>query len=513
MRRSVICTLALFSVAAPLTLLVAPASAAVAARPYDFDGNGYPDLAVGAPGLRINAVRNAGGVIILPASASGLSLTEMIITQSSSGVPGGSETGDRFGYAVASADFDRDGYADLAVGQPGEAIGSKTHAGSVTIVYGTSKGLDTTRSVGIVQPGGAVASAEWGYSLVTGDFNLDNYPDLAVGAPGDDPELIDDEGVASGSVRILPGAAGGLSPGGAIVLRRPAADPETRAFDIRFGEALATGDLDRDGDADVVVGAHGYEYVPDSYDGSVSYCAAGAGGPTGCRRLLHSWFFAGLTSLAVGNMFGDSVPEIAVGAPHQEGHDSKIGLVSVLKLTGGKSVAVAAELQLSQDDPGIPGADESLDRFGHSLASGDIDRDGYADLVIGAPGEDGNRGRATVVHGGAAGWRTSGNYAYSQNTPHIPGGSERGDRFGGSLALLDHNRDGRLDLTIGAPGENGNAGAITTLRGSGLGFTTSGSRTFGLSTLGYRYPTSAGFGKSLGQLPSSGSGPLRAAIV
>ncbi len=513
MKRSVICTLAVFSVAAPLTLMVVPASAAVAARPYDFDGNGYPDLAVGAPGLRINAVRNAGGVIILPASASGLSLTEMIISQSSPGVPGGSEPGDRFGYAVTSADFDRDGYADLAVGQPGEAIGRMARAGSVTVIYGSGKGLNTTRSVGIVQPGGAVASAEWGYSLVTGDFNLDNYPDLAVGAPGDDLELIDEERVASGSVRILPGAAGGLSPSGATVLRRQAPDPEWGAIDVRFGEALAAGDLDRDGDADVVVGAHGYEYVPDSYDGSVSYCASGAGGPTGCRRLLHSWFFAGLTSLAVGNMFGDSVPEIAVGAPHQEGHDSKIGLVSVLKLTKGPSVSVAEELQLSQDNPGIPGADEDLDRFGHSLASGDIDRDGYADLVIGAPGEDGNRGRATVVHGGAAGWRTSGNYAYSQNTPRIPGGSERGDRFGGSLALLDHNRDGRLDLTIGAPGENGNAGAITTLRGSGVGFTTSGSRTFGLATLGYRYPTSAGFGKSLGQLPSSGSGPLRAAIV
>jgi hypothetical protein len=57
-----------------------------AARPYDFDGNGFPDLAVGAPGLRVNAVSNAGGVTVLRASAAGLSLTEKIISQSSRGV-------------------------------------------------------------------------------------------------------------------------------------------------------------------------------------------------------------------------------------------------------------------------------------------------------------------------------------------------------------------------------------------------------------------------------------------
>ncbi|HET9648987.1 MAG TPA: FG-GAP repeat protein, partial [Microlunatus sp.] len=281
MKRSVLSALAVFSVAAPLLLVTAPASAATVAMPYDFDGNGYPDLAVGAPGLRINAVRNAGGVITLPASATGLSHTEKIISQSSLGVPGGSETGDRFGYAVTSADFNRDGYADLAVGHPGEAIGAVEQAGSVTVIYGSNKGPDTTTSVGIAQPGGAVASAEWGYALAVGDFNVDGYPDLAVGAPGDDPEDIDEEEfLPSGTVRILPGSAGGISTAGVRVFRRQLPDANVSGFDIRFGEALAAGDLDGDRDTDLVVGSHGYEYVPDARDGSVSYCAALPGGPS-----------------------------------------------------------------------------------------------------------------------------------------------------------------------------------------------------------------------------------------
>jgi len=81
----------------------------------------------------------------------------------------------------------------------------------------------------------------------------------------------------------------------------------------------------------------------------------------------------------------------------------------------------------------------------------------------------------------------------------IPGKAERGDWFGGSVTLLDHDRNGRVDLTIGAPGENKDSGMITTLPGSGKKFSTRKSRTIGLSKLSYRYPTKAGSGSSLGR--------------
>src|SRR3712207_2137126 len=75
-------------------LSASPAEAAAAARPYDFSGDGFPELVVGAPGLRVESVVGEGGVVVLPASARGLSLTERVISQSSRGVPGNSEGGD-----------------------------------------------------------------------------------------------------------------------------------------------------------------------------------------------------------------------------------------------------------------------------------------------------------------------------------------------------------------------------------------------------------------------------------
>jgi hypothetical protein len=204
-------------------------------------------------------------------------------------------------------------------------------------------------------------------------------------------------------------------------------------------------------------------------------------------------------SVAVGNMSGDALPEIVVGVPDDTPADDDIdgrGWVAILHLTSEPTLAVVDTTILGQDDPGVPDTAEVEDFFGEQVDLGDIDRDGYADLVVGAPGENRGRGIVSVVHGAAAGWRTSGNYSYSQNTAGIPGSAEPGDFFGSSLSLLDHNSNGRLDLSIGALGENG-TGAVTTLRGYSTRFTTSGSRTFTLTTLGYPYPAGANFGASL----------------
>ena len=484
-------------------LSASPAEAAAAARPYDFNGDGFPELVVGAPDLQVGSVPRAGGVVVLPASSRGLSLTETVISQSSRGVPGASETGDRFGDAVASADFDRDGYADLAVGQPRE----NDEAGAVTVVYGSSRGLDTIRSRRV----GPVSAGGFGSALVAGDFNRDGFADLAVGAPraafyrvGEEGNI--DDPYVSGTVTVLSGGSTGLSSADPVVLRRQGGND----FDSNFGADLAAGDLDQDGTTDLIVLSRGIVGEHARNPGSISYCLGRAGGPADCTRLLHHGNYANGASMAVGNMSGDSRPEIVVGVPFGDLDDLPGDRVEILKLGAGMPLTVARQQTLTQSSRGVPGTSEG-DAFGSSVALGDIDRDGYADLVIGAPGEnggaDGGEGRVTVVHGAAAGWRTNGNYSYSQNTRGIPGVAESGDGFGSDVSLRDHNRDGRLDLAMSAAGENSflnadaetiSSGAITTLRGSGRGFTTTGARTFGLASLGYPHPAGAQFGATLG---------------
>ena len=113
------------AVAGIMCLTVPPAEAAPAlAKPYDFDGNGYVDLAMGAPSLRVGSVLAAGGVVVLPFSKKGLSRREQVILhrRPASDCPAGRRSTTWFGYAVASADFNRDGYADLAVGQPNDTV-------------------------------------------------------------------------------------------------------------------------------------------------------------------------------------------------------------------------------------------------------------------------------------------------------------------------------------------------------------------------------------------------------
>jgi hypothetical protein len=487
---------AIVAMVATVGLSASPARAATApAKPYDFDGNRYADLAIGAPTLRVNKVRRAGGVVVLPASKSGPSLREKVITQSSRGVPGGSETDDQFGFAVASADFNRDGFADLAVGQPGETVGTASEAGMVTVVYGSRKGLVTTRSVTIGQPGGARWGLGWGYSLAAADLNADGYPDLAVGAPSPGSG-----GSFEGSVGVLPGGPRGLGKQPISVLTGQPEGPEYGDGDSMFGSSLATGDVDGDKDIDLVVLSAGDGTEGNSYAGSVTVCLAGSGRLAGCRRLVHDGFHDGLTAVAVGNMSGDRLPEIVVGSLSWNDVDPFEGAVTILHLRTAGNLSVAKLTELGQGSRGVPGADdEGDDAFGYDLALGDIDRDGWADLVVGGPGQSRERGRVTVIHGAASGWRTTGNYTFTQSTRGIPGKAERGDWFGSTVTLLDHNRDGRLDLTIGAFGENRGSGAVTTLPGSGKRFSTSRSRTFGLSRLGYRYPTGAEFGASLGR--------------
>jgi hypothetical protein len=161
----------------------------------DFNGDGRDDLAAGVPfeDLTNNGNADAGAVQVFFAGSGGNVVTtsgSMFISQADlAGV--GVEAGDRMGWALAVGDFDADGRDDLAVGVPGEDVGSITDAGLVTVLYGSSTGPSLTRiqnwtqdSTGI--PDVAEPGDQFGYALSAWKFRNNRQSDLAIGVPFED---------------------------------------------------------------------------------------------------------------------------------------------------------------------------------------------------------------------------------------------------------------------------------------------------------------------------------------
>jgi len=229
-------------------------AAVVAAMPFDFDGDGYADLAVGVPGEDLRGIEDVGAVQVMYGSASGVTARDQLWHQGRWGVKGALERGDRFGSVVASGDFNSDGFADLAIGIPNESIRSIGSAGAVQVLYGSSTGLTALDQIwhqgkpGV--PGTNEAGDMFGSELVVGDFDADGFADLAVGVAGEDIGSVQD----AGFVAVLRGSAAGLTAAGARAMRQGRDGlPSLPASFEEFGEAMATGDVNGDGRDDLVV--------------------------------------------------------------------------------------------------------------------------------------------------------------------------------------------------------------------------------------------------------------------
>jgi hypothetical protein len=134
-------------VAFVMSLLVCQPALAQGMARGDFNGDGYRDLAIGVPDedITVNGlvITDAGAVNVLyGGGANGLSSAgNEFLHQGGPDIIGAAEADDRFGYALASGDFNDDGYDDLAVGVPGQAVGGDAGAGAVHVFYGSSMGL------------------------------------------------------------------------------------------------------------------------------------------------------------------------------------------------------------------------------------------------------------------------------------------------------------------------------------------------------------------------------------
>lgn len=186
----------------------------------DFNGDGYGDLAVGIPGEDIGGKANAGAVQVFYGSSSGLqasSPNDQIWHQNVPGVEESNEVGDSTGSSLTSADFNGDGYGDLAVGTPGESVGDVGRAGAVNVIYGSSSGLQTSSPADQLwhqdSPGVEDSSEvkEFGFGLSSGDFNGDSNMDLVMGVSQESLGGLS----GAGAVHVLYGSSSGITSSGA----------------------------------------------------------------------------------------------------------------------------------------------------------------------------------------------------------------------------------------------------------------------------------------------------------
>jgi hypothetical protein len=324
-----------------------------------------------------------------------------------------------FGSAVSMAgDVNNDGVDDFIVGDPGfddiEDSNNLTNVGRVKVFSGIDGATLYTFN----------GDSAYGYFSTSvsaaGDVNNDGYADVIVGAYGDD-----NNGPSSGSARIFSGLDG-------ATLYTFNGDS---AYDYFGTSVRAVGDVNNDGYADVIVGAYG-----DDNNGSSSGSARIFSGLDGAILYTFNGDSSndnfGRSVSAAGDVNNDGFADVIVGAASDDNNGSSSGSARVLS---GLDGAILYTFN----------GDSSSDNFGRSVsAAGDVNNDGFADVIVGAAGDDNNgsnSGSARILSG------LDGAILYTFN------GDSANDSFGASVSAAgDVNNDGFADVIVGASEDDNN---------------------------------------------------------
>ncbi|MFF5174165.1 FG-GAP-like repeat-containing protein [Micromonospora sp. NPDC000089] len=438
------------------------------------------------------------------------------------------------------ADFNNDGYPDLAVSAATAPAGTVSRAGAVAVAYGSPSGLRYDNASIVNQgtpgvPGDPVDNGQWRAVTDFGDLDHDGYDDLVIrwgdagtvlwgsaagitgaGVPVASGTITDGVPQLLGRLAVGDvngdgiddlvsrgwdtGASSGLVDGVAVLLgplNHTTGQPagrwwrNTEKLDNLQTYGVNVGDLTGDGIADIavaggVVGASTMAWMV--LKGSPSGPVKGSAwnGPYGT-----DWPHP----TAVGDINRDGYADVVEGYP----------FTSRFYVIYGGPAGISATLPprlYTQASPGVPGVDEKDDKFGSAVAIGDTDRDGYPDLVVGTSYETGSdpattwrSGAVTVLRGSAGGLTTTGAKVLTQNSSGIPSTSEREDHFGAAVEIIDSDRNGTAEVYVGGNGEDGYRGRIWKLQTGATGVTGTGATSFQLGDLGG--PTGGNFGAYL----------------
>ncbi|MFS1299177.1 FG-GAP repeat protein [Streptosporangium longisporum] len=442
----------------------AHASGACSGVPSDFDGDGRADLAVAAPYTRTGGHARAGSVTVLYGLRTARRLTQDAGVERAGhteraepdddgepdrGAPDdderpdrgadGSETGDAFGSALATGDFDGDRCADLAVGVS-EEDRSRPGAdgdGAVRLFHGSVGGLRPGETIDAGDLGRKRVPGRFGAALAAGDLDGDGDDELAIGAPG----------LGGGAVGVY--GLTGRRP--SMVTQRTGWVGQHERETDQFGAVLATGDFDGDGRAEIAVGAPADTMLKNG-QGAVTVLdvrrrravlltqdTPGIGGRA------EVWDFFG-SALTTGDFDADGRDDLAIGVPgeglseNQRAMDYGDGTVHVVYGSSGGLRAATSEAWSQRSLNGRP---RYFDRFGAALAAGDLNGDGDDELAIGVPGENavqilaGTRSGGLTRHGDLLVTGKGGDFGAALTA------------VGGRGLVVAAPRDGRLTLLRG----------------------------------------------------------------
>ncbi|MGQ9573491.1 MAG: hypothetical protein ACUVV3_10000 [Dehalococcoidia bacterium] len=430
----------------------------------DFNRDRIADILVGAPKADgpDNARNNAGEAYVIFGSTDIGGTVDIARDQHHLTIIGANE-GDNLGFVVASGDVNGDGIDDILVGArfARGADGSRYNAGEAYVIFG-SPDLGGTVDIALGQQDFTIRGAKegdyLGYALAAGDINGDDVADIIVAAPGTDGPTAD---------RVDAGAA-------YVVLGPPAL---TGAIDIALGQQdftilgarandmlanfAASGDINGDGLDDILLGTHTAD-GPDGQrtDGGAAYVIFGSPALQGTLDLAAGEGFLTIWGADAGDRLGfvliaadingDGVDDLLVSARDADGPDNRrnnCGEVYVIfgSTTPPRILDIAEEKQ----DVTLMGGEANA-IFGHSLAAGDVDGDGLADLLVGAPAANSREKAGGIfLFLGSAQWPPTVDVALGQHQLAVRG-AEPGDQLGFSVASGDVNGDGRDDIIGGA---------------------------------------------------------------
>lgn len=412
--------------------------------------------------------------------------TETVVTTQVNGVQkisadkgnftGSLDNADSFGAAVANiGDLEGDGVIDLAVGAPGDDSGGDNR-GAVWVLFMNNNGtVDIARKIahGSGGFGGNLDNNDRFGSAVAGigDLNGDGFADMAVGAPFDD-----DGGNDRGAVWILfMNADGNVASAAKISDQQDIFNGDLNDGD-HFGNAVASpGDLDGDGVNDLAVGAD-LANVNGTRKGVVWILFMNSDGTVRSTRMigegegdftdnLNADAQFGSAVAGIGDLDGDGIPDLTVGADQDDSGGGKHGAIWVLFMQ--RDGTVRDQRKITSGEGDFQGNIGDGDLFGSAIASiGDLDGDGVNDLAVGAESSDDggtDRGAVWILFMKTNG-KVNGQAKFSSTDGKFDQNMDNGDALGSALAGLGNlNNDKGVDIAAGVPGDDDNktdAGAV-----------------------------------------------------